>query len=78
MGLTVAPLPEVRFGEPQVLIDGGFVTYDNASSVYVVSPTAQRFLRIRADDAERGDAESPTINTVLNWFDELNERASVP
>jgi hypothetical protein len=74
MGVSVQATAELGFGSPQVLIDGGFVTYANAPGVYDVSLDDRRFLMIGTAGAAHEEAPRPRINIVLNWFEELKRR----
>ena len=64
MVVPVTTGPELELGHPTVLFDGRFDEY------FDVSPDGQRFLMIQADPHA-----GACINVVLNWFDELKQKA---
>jgi eukaryotic-like serine/threonine-protein kinase len=78
MGVSIDPASGQPAGMPQVVVDGGFVTYASAWGTYDVSSDGERFLVVKPADAPEDDPEIPRIVTVLNWFGELRERVPVP
>ena len=45
---------------------------------YDVTPNGEFLMVFPADEGEVGDSARPQINIVLNWFEELKQRVSVP
>ena len=45
---------------------------------YDVTPNGEFLMVFPADEVEVGDSARPQINIVLNWFEELKQRVSVP
>ena len=68
----------VRIGSPTVVFAGTFTaTSSTLFRQYHVAPDG-RFLMMKPLVESDDDAESPPqINVVLNWFEELKERAPV-
>jgi len=59
-------------GKPRVLFEGGYVPTPRSFPDYDVSPDGQRFLMLKAND----QGQSPEqINVVLNWLEELKQKA---
>jgi serine/threonine-protein kinase len=71
MGVTVETDGDFRAGPPQVVVDGGFVTYVEASGFYDVAPDG-RFVMIEAAGNEQDDEALPQeIILIQNWMREL-------
>jgi len=60
-------------GPPRVLFEGKYIASPNNTTGYDVSKDGNRFLRVQPVNAE---APTTQIDIVLNWFEELKERAS--
>jgi serine/threonine-protein kinase len=64
--------PTFRTGQPRVLFQGRF--YQQGTNVYAVAPPdGSRFLMIKADPAESGEAH---VNVVTNWFEEVKAKVA--
>ncbi len=65
--------PELRFKQPRMLFEGGFVPYDaNVPRTYDVAPDG-RFLMIK-----EGERQAPaSLVVVQNWFEELKRLAPI-
>ena len=80
MGVAVETTPEFRFEPPRVMVDGGFTTDypgGNTPRMYDVSLDGQQFLTLQSA-VSGADVDTPQINIVQNWFEELKERVPVP
>ena len=72
MTVDITPLPNFSAGRPTLLFEGQYEPTRVSSANYDVSPDGQRFLMLKASEAQEG---APTqINVVLNWFEELRQR----
>jgi eukaryotic-like serine/threonine-protein kinase len=58
--------------KPKMLFQGPYIPTPRSFPDYDVSPDGQRFLMLRAPDQSQGPAQ---INVVLNWFEELKQKA---
>ena len=77
--VTISTQPAFRFGEP-VALPRPFLYLASASArTYDISRDGQRFLGLidATQAAQPGGAETPQIQVLLNWFDELKRRAPV-
>ena len=74
MALDVATQPSFSAGKPRVLFEGQYFASDwpLIGTAYDVSADAQRFLMVKA--TEQASAATQ-INVVLNWFEELKQKA---
>ncbi|MCH7749816.1 MAG: PD40 domain-containing protein, partial [Acidobacteria bacterium] len=71
------PDPELRVVGREELFTGGYYFMGNtARTVYDYDRQNDRFLMVLRDEGQIGD--SPQINVVLNWTQELLERVPVP
>ncbi len=62
-------------GNPRMLFEGPYLPTAASFPFYDVSPDGQRFLMLKPVETE---AAAPTeINIVLNWFEELKQKAPV-
>ena len=73
MAVDIATQPGFAASKPRMLFEGPYeptpVTFPN----YDVSPDGQRFLMLKPSEQEQA---APTqINVVLNWFEELKQKA---
>ena len=72
MALEITMRPSFSVGKPKVLFEGAYeptpVTFPN----YDVSPDGRRFLMLKDVGQEQSPAQ---INVVLNWFEELKQKA---
>jgi eukaryotic-like serine/threonine-protein kinase len=72
MAADISTQPSFAAGKPRVLFEGRYELSPATSPNYDVSRDGQRFLMLKAGDANEG---TPTqINVVLNWFEELKRR----
>jgi len=69
MAVSVETEPTFRAGRPEVLFERRYVTsrISPGNPYYDISPDAQHFLMIKAAEG----SQSPQINVVQNWFEEL-------
>ena len=75
MAVPVQPGPGFVAGNPQVVVDGSFITTipGFAGNMYDVSRDGQRFLLLKG--AEGAEQAAPRqIVVVTNWFEELGQR----
>jgi Tol biopolymer transport system component len=80
MAVSVETEPTFSAGKPRELFRGTFVAGIGMSPPYDVHPDGKRFLMIKPSQLQGGEpAEAPPrkINIVLNWDEELKERAPV-
>ena len=70
MTVHVTTRPTFSTSRPTVL----FVSPVSGSTDFDISPDGERFVMV--DDGQRG-ANSPQINVVLNWLEELKQRVPV-
>jgi len=62
-------------GRPRMLFAGPYLPTAASFPYYDVSPDGERFLMLKPVESQ---ASAPTqINIVLNWFEELNQKAPV-
>jgi len=73
MVVEVQSEPAFTSGRPQLVFEVPYLRDQFATSNYDISPDGQRFLMIKADQAE-----VPQINVVLNWFEELKRLVPTP
>ncbi len=75
MAVDIATQPGFAAGKTRMLFEGQYqptpVTFPN----YDVSPDGQRFLMLKP--VEQTQAAPTQINVVLNWFEELKQKAPV-
>jgi Tol biopolymer transport system component len=71
MVVAVSLEPEFKAGAPQLLFEGPFVQVGGSS--YDVTPDGRRFLLL--EPAGRDAAPVTHLNVVLNWFEEVTEKA---
>ena len=70
-------------GEPEVIFEGTYMPYNQKPvdvATWDIHPSDKRFLMIKpfaTNDNEPKNDDSPKINIVLNWFEELKERVPV-
>jgi hypothetical protein len=73
MAVPVETDPTFILGTPKMLFSGPYRDWD-------ISSDGKRFLTLKAKDDDSSDNETATvaprkINIVVNWFEELNQRA---
>ncbi len=78
--VQVGAEPTFSVGTPEPLFESGYDVDISAGGIggnpnYDISPDGQRFVMVRTT-VESG-RESPTLNIVLNWFEELKARVPV-
>ena len=72
MAVEIATQPGFSVDKPKVLFEGQYLPSPVNSPNYDVSPDGQRFLMLKATE----QTSAPTqINVVLNWFEELKQKA---
>ena len=64
-GVYAVAIEGSEFGEPRLLFEGDYAVYPGTN--YDVSYDGQSFIMVR-------EIVRPSLNVVVNWFDELNER----
>ena len=70
--------PTFSRGAPTLIVDGRYSLGNQIGRMYDVDPiTGDRFLMLKPFDVEDG-LRDPSLNVVLNWFEELKERVPVP
>ena len=72
MAVGISTAPELQIGDPRILFEDRFLRGGQRN--YDVTPDGQRLLMVEGGESEAGQQ----INVVLNWFEELKERAPVP
>ncbi len=79
MAVDIETEPGFMAGTPRLLFEEGFVSRAAGPfTVYDVSADGQRFLMVGDATSTDGEAGSPKIIIVQNWFEELTERVPVP
>jgi hypothetical protein len=63
--------PVFTASSPRPLFTGNFVGSPNGVSGYDVSPDGKRFLKVQST----GSDQTNQINIVVNWLEELKQRA---
>ncbi|MGI0149718.1 MAG: hypothetical protein ACREDF_09345, partial [Thermoplasmata archaeon] len=62
-------------GNPRILFEGPYLASAATFPFYDVSPDGERFLMLKPVESQ---TSAPTqINVVLNWFEELRQKAPV-
>jgi serine/threonine-protein kinase len=79
LAVSVETEPTVAIGRPVAVLDG-LVTHNDAAGddhTYDVAPDGKRFLVIREIEnvGDRALARFDEIQVVLNWFEELKQKA---
>ena len=72
--------PTFNASKPKTLFRGNYVTGYTENPERDISPEGKRFIMIKSTAATEDDSttEIPSqINIVLNWFEELKQRAPV-
>ena len=73
--VSVTTAPEFSFGSEQTLSIEGFVVFGTYRD-YDMTPDGERFVMVFPENFEEtGQASGTQIEVVLNWFEELLERA---
>jgi eukaryotic-like serine/threonine-protein kinase len=77
--VPVATVPGFSFGSPTEVVGGRLqlLTGLNTARKYDVGPDDTIVGMMEPSDASKGSSTAPQINVVLNWFEELKERAPV-
>ena len=70
MAVDYTEQPEFAAGKPKVLFEGPYVPSPRSLSNYDVSPDGERFLMLKNAEQKPGE-----INVVLNWLEELHQKA---
>ncbi len=65
--------PTFSAGKPKMLFEGPYIQTPRSFPDFDVSPDGQRFLMLKAP--EQAQAPEP-INVVLNWYEELKQKAA--
>jgi hypothetical protein len=73
MAVDIATQPSFAAGKPRMLFEGPYAPTPATFPNYDVSPDGQRFLMLKP--SEQGQAVPTQINVVLNWFEELKQKA---
>jgi serine/threonine-protein kinase len=79
VAVPVQPGPGFTWGNPQVIVEGRFVTFFPGVNgrMYDVSGDGQRFLMMKAVEDTEQAAPPPQIIVVQDWFEELKRLAPV-
>ena len=81
MAVAVKTEPTFSFGAPRILFQGTYVVPTSSFlSNWDIHPDGKRFLLIKPVNAAGSESTSAgprKINIVLNWFEELKEKAPV-
>jgi serine/threonine-protein kinase len=80
MALAVKTEPTFTAGKPEVLFKGVINPWNESSSLnfWDISPDGKRFLLVRSVESDAGASAAATpakINVVLNFFEELKQKA---
>jgi hypothetical protein len=62
--------PAFSAGKPRILFQGSYIPTPRSAADYDVSPDGQRFLMLKGAEQVPGE-----INVVVNWTDELKQKA---
>jgi Tol biopolymer transport system component len=73
MAVDIATQSGFAAGKPRMLFEGQYAPAPTTSANYDVSPDGQRFLMLKP--IEQTLSTSTQINVVLNWFEELKQKA---
>ncbi len=73
MAVDIATQPGFSAGKPRMLFEGRYQLSPVQSDDYDVSRDGQRFLMLKPID--QGEGAPTQINVVLNWFEELKQKA---
>jgi Tol biopolymer transport system component len=73
MAVDITTQPAFSAGRARVLFQGLYQTNPTMNANYDVSPDGQRFLMLKPASAQ--EAAPTQINIVLNWFEELKQKA---
>ncbi len=73
IAVEITTQPGFSAGKPKVLFEGPYVPTPSTFPNYDVSPDGQRFLMFKP--SEQAQAAPTQINVVLNWFEELKQKA---
>ena len=73
MAVDIYTQPSFAAAKPRQLFQGNYVLNYFAGPFYDVSRDGERFLMLQP--VEQGQAEPSQINVVLNWFEELKQKA---
>jgi eukaryotic-like serine/threonine-protein kinase len=73
MSVLVKTQPTLSIGVPKDVFKGRYYLSPSRRSQYDVTANGQRFLMVEADPADTLAAR-PSINIVLNWFEELKQK----
>jgi serine/threonine-protein kinase len=73
MAVDIATQPSFVAGKPRMLFEGQYELTTGTIPNYDVSPDGQRFLMLKP--SEQAQAAPTQINVVLNWFEELKQKA---
>ena len=74
MAIEITTQPTFSAGRPHLLFGGRYEPSPNGVAGYDVSLDGQRFLMLKPAESQ---TSAPTqINVVLNWFEELNRKAT--
>jgi len=76
MAVDVATQPTFAAGKSRMLFEGHYLPTPNYFQNYDVSSDGQRFLMLKPVEQAQA-APAQTINVVLNWFEELKQKAPV-
>ena len=79
MGVPVETRPAFKAGKPETLFRGTHVRMTtNDGQPWDISPDGKRFLMMKEPEAVASAGGGPRkINIVLNWIEELKQRAPV-
>jgi len=72
MAVDISTQPTLTAGTPRILFEGNYVSSPTGNTSYSISEDGQRFLRVQAIQSE---PPATQINIVLNWLQELKQKA---
>ncbi len=73
MAVDISTQPGFAAGTPRMLFEGRYESPAVPIANYDVSPDGERFLMLKS--AEQAETAPTQINVVLNWFEELKQKA---
>ena len=79
MTVDIATDPRFIFSNERTLPIEGFLLVSTQDWDYDITPESDRFVMLfPVDQTDSAQPTGPQINVVLNWLEELAERAPVP
>ena len=78
MAVEIETEPGFTAGTPRLLFEGPFQPSLGRIAPYDVTADGQQFVMFQDPSITDSEQQSPQINIVTNWFEELKERVPVP